>query len=711
MSESDFTVEVRDVGFVRLGQIAPEYTDLKFVDVHNGVGSWELKLPAEHPRLPDLKQKGSGIVVTEHWMEGAVHKYRTFSGRMRTARLSQNAADPAGTWVITGVDDNVIAAATRVYPDPLHAADAQEAAYWELSGPAETVMKNAVWRNAGSGAIAARVYPWLSVPSSTGLGDSVKCSSRFDVLGDLLTSLGTAGNLGWEFRQVGAGVTFSVYTPQDKTGAVRLDIRNGGLESNELGFTAPSASEVLVLGQGEGEARTVLRVSSAEAAAEVAAWGLRWEQVKDQRNTDDPVELQQAGDEIIAEQGATVNSLKVVPSDTPGMALGRDWYRGDKITVVVDGQETTAIVTQVATSISAAGIIRQVAVGDPVGFSFEAKIASKVKDVEQRVGQVERLIGQGVDWPDISNKPARVVPIGDFYEFVADTAADLPLGYLPANGQAVSRTAYPALFALYGTKYGAGNGTTTFNLPKFNSFDAQSQIMNPRMGGLSNYVGVRAAIVQDNTWPGTATQAGAWMNASDFGIHVGQPTAVDSYMALEADGAAAMQNGMRPGKTYVVAATGSVRTLVTGEGAAEAQTLVPALPNRPRARAITVFVLSGGVYKQASSPQIPNVVQTGGINEATATRVWLEFTVPADATQAFIRFYLGGTAGGITWARPTLIERTSPDQSIEDLTQWFHGYTKPTPSATFAWAAASETSYPIRYARNRPGTLVAVRAL
>ena len=43
---ADFTLEVRDRDFVRLGQIAPEYMDLKFVDVHNGVGSWELKLPA-----------------------------------------------------------------------------------------------------------------------------------------------------------------------------------------------------------------------------------------------------------------------------------------------------------------------------------------------------------------------------------------------------------------------------------------------------------------------------------------------------------------------------------------------------------------------------------------------------------------------------------------------------------------------------------------
>ncbi|QWY79841.1 minor tail protein [Microbacterium phage CroZenni] len=409
MSETaDFTIEVRDKNFTRVGQIAPEYTDLKFVDVHNGVGSWELKLPAEHPLLTTLKTKGAGIIVTEHWLEGTTHKYRVYSGRMRSAVLSQDGADPRGTWVVNGVDDNVIAAATRVYPDPANLATAQTAAYWVQSNNAEWVMKNAVLLNAGASAIPSRAYAWLTVPAVQNRGSSVKCSSRFDVLGDLLTSLGTAGGLGWEFRQAGAQISFDVYVPQDKTAEVRLDIRNGGLESNTLGFTAPSATEVLVLGQGEGAARTVRAVTSTAAAAEAAAWGLRWEQVKDQRNTDDNAELDQAGQEILTEQGSTVNSLAVVPSDAPGQRLGRDWYRGDKVTVVVDGQETTAIVTQVATSITSAGVIRQATVGDPVGFNFEAKIASKVKTLEQRVGQVERLAGGANQpaWSDIVGKPS-----------------------------------------------------------------------------------------------------------------------------------------------------------------------------------------------------------------------------------------------------------------------------------------------------------------
>ena len=40
-----------------------------------------------------------------------------------------------------------------------------------------------------------------------------------------------------------------------------------------------------------------------------------------------------------------------------------------------------------------------------------------------------------------------------------------PTGWLLCNGAAVSRTDYAALFAVIGTTYGAGDGSTTFNLP------------------------------------------------------------------------------------------------------------------------------------------------------------------------------------------------------------------------------------------------------
>jgi len=45
--------------------------------------------------------------------------------------------------------------------------------------------------------------------------------------------------------------------------------------------------------------------------------------------------------------------------------------------------------------------------------------------------------------------------------------ASAPAGFLLCNGAAVSRTTYAALFAVTGTTFGAGDGSTTFNLPNY----------------------------------------------------------------------------------------------------------------------------------------------------------------------------------------------------------------------------------------------------
>lgn len=54
------------------------------------------------------------------------------------------------------------------------------------------------------------------------------------------------------------------------------------------------------------------------------------------------------------------------------------------------------------------------------------------------------------------------VPIGAISMYGGSAA---PTNWLLCDGQAVSRTTYATLFALLGIEYGAGNGTSTFNVP------------------------------------------------------------------------------------------------------------------------------------------------------------------------------------------------------------------------------------------------------
>lgn len=59
------------------------------------------------------------------------------------------------------------------------------------------------------------------------------------------------------------------------------------------------------------------------------------------------------------------------------------------------------------------------------------------------------------------------LPTGAFIPYGGTSA---PTGYLLCDGSAVSRTTYSALFGVIGTAYGAGDGTTTFNVPPMGVF-------------------------------------------------------------------------------------------------------------------------------------------------------------------------------------------------------------------------------------------------
>lgn len=57
-------------------------------------------------------------------------------------------------------------------------------------------------------------------------------------------------------------------------------------------------------------------------------------------------------------------------------------------------------------------------------------------------------------------------PIGSVMMWFTGTA---PTGWLLLQGQAISRTTYASLFTLWGTTFGAGDGSTTFNVPDMRS--------------------------------------------------------------------------------------------------------------------------------------------------------------------------------------------------------------------------------------------------
>jgi microcystin-dependent protein len=57
-----------------------------------------------------------------------------------------------------------------------------------------------------------------------------------------------------------------------------------------------------------------------------------------------------------------------------------------------------------------------------------------------------------------------ILPSGLVFPYAGASA---PNGFLLCDGSAIDRTTYATLFAVIGTTYGTGNGSTTFNVPNF----------------------------------------------------------------------------------------------------------------------------------------------------------------------------------------------------------------------------------------------------
>ncbi|MFP4322644.1 MAG: phage tail protein [Anaerolineales bacterium] len=111
---------------------------------------------------------------------------------------------------------------------------------------------------------------------------------------------------------------------------------------------------------------------------------------------------------------------------------------------------------------------------------------------------IEHLGGLTIGGVALSAQPAAAeigVPVGTGALWFTSTA---PAGWLICDGSAVSRTTYAALFALWGTTFGVGDGSTTFNLP-----DGRGRFMlgADNLGGTSAN---RVTATQADTIGGTA---------------------------------------------------------------------------------------------------------------------------------------------------------------------------------------------------------------
>lgn len=189
-------------------------------------------------------------------------------------------------------------------------------------------------------------------------------------------------------------------------------------------------------------------------------------------------------------------------------------------------------------------------------------------------GITKAMVGLGnVDNTSDANKPVStaqaaaidaLAPPGCIQMYAAATA---PTGWLLCDGAAVSRATFADLFALIGTTYGAGNGSTTFNVPNFKSrmpFGLDSaQTENNALGEVGGARDVTLLATQSGIRAHTHF-AGTLATASD-GAHTHNYTRTQANGSFSANG---VNHTAVANDTFATTSAGAHTHDITGDTAA-----------------------------------------------------------------------------------------------------------------------------------------------
>lgn len=398
MRLSDISVEVRDKDLNRLGVIKHDEMVLKHEGLYNKVGTWELELPFEHRLTEALRTPGSGIIVTSRVTPAPWDVL--FSGPTTKPELTQTPADPGGTVTFTGVTDSIRLADTVALPTPANGDTyVDDTGHDERTGPVETLMHEYVAANIGpTYPNSGRSIPELTMGTDLGRGRTVTKRPRYTMLGELLQELSLIDQLGFRIVQRGNVLVFETYDSTDRSASIRLDPNNGTLAGQRVSHEAPTITRAIVAGQGDLEDRQLVAYSSAAAQQAETDWGRRVESFIDQRNTDDPDELQDAAEEALEKGGFTAVNVQATPFDDSAMVFGVDWGLGDIVTTVLDGTELRVYVTGIVMRVDDKGFEVGVTLGSTyandggagsAGGSSQSNIAKRISALERNVSATD----------------------------------------------------------------------------------------------------------------------------------------------------------------------------------------------------------------------------------------------------------------------------------------------------------------------------------
>lgn len=347
-----WTITVRDPDLVEYdGQVDKYHTvscDLTDPSIDGEPGTWEITLPRSHWAAAALEEEGSGLVFRPAG-HGAVIGSGDWETSVESIENGKHVVTYTGNVDDDRLDDEL------AWPDPAHdlndttgqnpvpgAADVR-------SGPAETVLKAFLTANVGSTATAvqaSRQWPWLQIPATTSLGNTVQLRGQFDSLLELARQAAapTTG-ITWTVRQQSSGLLRLVVRARaDVSADVVFSHAEGTLGKSEVRRRRPAVTQAIASSTGD-TARVFARTTDTPAET---LWRRRRVTMVD-GPSDVIADLTAAAVAAVTE-GRERAGLTCEPVQLPGEGpqFGVDYQLGDYVSAVTaTGRTIDDLLTQV----------------------------------------------------------------------------------------------------------------------------------------------------------------------------------------------------------------------------------------------------------------------------------------------------------------------------------------------------------------------------
>jgi hypothetical protein len=262
-------------------------------------------------------------------------------------------------------------------------------------GPAETVMKELVYYNAGEGACVdqygRRAIDDLIIPTNHGAGLNVTSNARGEVLMKQLQDLAVNGQVFFELKQVGTDLVFDVFKGNDLTANADLilSVESGTLKEYEFQIGLPLANMLIGVGPNPGVDKIMLPTGDLDSIKQFGRFEA-WSNASQGNAGDTPVVINAAMLASNQSQLLTTayqSSLSLTIQETDQVRFPRDFNLGDKIRTMIGNEPSDQIVKAISYSIPAGS-------GGGQGSALGAFLKRQMSRTMIKVGQQGDLLKQ-----------------------------------------------------------------------------------------------------------------------------------------------------------------------------------------------------------------------------------------------------------------------------------------------------------------------------